>query len=105
MSYDNTTDLGATTWRHVAFIEQFDKGSGQFMGLEGMNGGAGSAAIAERVAADGADDGFLGESRWLMMSNVCQHCTNAGCLECCPTGAIIRNEFGDVDVQPDSCNS
>jgi formate dehydrogenase iron-sulfur subunit len=38
------------------------------------------------------------------MSNVCKHCTNAGCLECCPTGAIIRNEFGDVYVQPDICN-
>jgi formate dehydrogenase iron-sulfur subunit len=104
MSYDNTTGLGATTWRHVAFIEQFDKGSGQFMGLEGMNGGPGGEAISGRVAAIGANDGLLGESRWLMMSNVCKHCTNAGCLESCPTGAIIRNEFGDVYVQPDICN-
>jgi formate dehydrogenase iron-sulfur subunit len=104
MSYDNTTGLGATTWRHVAFIEQFDKGTGQFMGLEGMNGGPGGEAIAGRVAADDANDGLLGDSRWLMMSNVCKHCTNAGCLECCPTGAIIRNEFGDVYVQPDICN-
>src|SRR5690242_5169517 len=24
MSYDNTAQLGATTWRHVAFVEQFD---------------------------------------------------------------------------------
>ena len=104
MSYDNTTGLGATTWRHVAFIEQFDKGTGQFMGLEGMNGGPGGEAISGRVAADGANDGLLGDSRWLMMSNVCKHCTNAGCLESCPTGAIIRNEFGDVYVQPDICN-
>ena len=39
-----------------------------------------------------------------MMSDVCKHCANAGCLEACPTGAIIRNEFGDVYVQPDICN-
>ena len=39
-----------------------------------------------------------------MMSDVCKHCTNAGCLEACPTGAIIRNEFDDVYVQPDICN-
>ncbi len=39
-----------------------------------------------------------------MMSDVCKHCTNAGCQEACPTGAIIRNEFGDVYVQPDICN-
>jgi formate dehydrogenase iron-sulfur subunit len=43
-------------------------------------------------------------SRWMMMSDVCKHCTNAGCLEACPTGAIIRNEFNDVYVQPDICN-
>ena len=28
----------------------------------------------------------------------------AGCLEACPTGAIIRTEFGTVYVQPDICN-
>jgi formate dehydrogenase iron-sulfur subunit len=39
-----------------------------------------------------------------MMSDVCKHCSNAACLEACPTGAIIRNEFGDVYVQPDICN-
>ena len=27
-----------------------------------------------------------------------------GCLEVCPTGAIVRTEFGSVFVQPDVCN-
>ncbi len=31
--------------------------------------------------------------RWLMMSDVCKHCVKAGCIEVCPTGAIIRTEF------------
>ena len=35
MSYDNTAGLGATTWRHVAFIEQFDKGTGPVHGAGG----------------------------------------------------------------------
>jgi formate dehydrogenase iron-sulfur subunit len=43
-------------------------------------------------------------SRWMMLSDVCKHCTHAGCLEACPTGAIMRNEFGNVYVQPDVCN-
>ena len=42
--------------------------------------------------------------RWLFMSDVCKHCTNAGCLDACPTGAIIRTEFETVVVQPDVCN-
>jgi formate dehydrogenase iron-sulfur subunit len=74
-SYDNTMALGGTTWRHVAFVEQ----------------------PAPPNAPPTA-------SRWLMMSDVCKHCTHAGCLEACPTGAIMRNEFDDVFIQPDVCN-
>ena len=43
-------------------------------------------------------------NKWLMMSDVCKHCTHAGCMEACPTGAIVRNEFDDVYIQPDVCN-
>lgn len=93
MSYDNTAALGSTTWRHVAFVEQIGTRS-----TGAANATSGATAIAERVS------GFLGENRWLMMSDVCKHCANAGCLNACPTGAIIRNEFGDVYVQPDICN-
>ena len=39
-----------------------------------------------------------------MSSDVCKHCTNAGCLDVCPTGAIFRSEFGSVVVQSDVCN-
>ena len=42
--------------------------------------------------------------RWLMMSNVCKHCTHAACLDVCPTGALFRTEFGTVVVQEDICN-
>src|SRR5256885_9026414 len=39
-----------------------------------------------------------------MMSNVCKHGPNAGCLEACPTGALIRTEYDTVYVQQDICN-
>jgi formate dehydrogenase iron-sulfur subunit len=42
--------------------------------------------------------------RWLMASDVCKHCTHAGCLDVCPTGALFRTEFGSVVVQQDICN-
>src|SRR5262245_34208834 len=44
------------------------------------------------------------DGRWLMMSDVCKHCARAGCLEVCPTGAIVRTEFDTVVIQPDVCN-
>ena len=78
MSYDNTAHLGASTWRHVAFIER-------------------PVALHEQDAQDGAFS-------WLFSSDVCKHCARAGCLESCPTGAIIRTEFDSVYVQPDICN-
>ena len=76
MSYDNSVDLGGSTWRHVEFIERPVPLGGQ------MNG----------------------NFSWLMLSDVCKHCKRAGCLEACPTGAIIRTEFDTVYVQPDVCN-
>ncbi len=45
-----------------------------------------------------------GEGRWLLMSDVCKHCVRAGCLEVCPTGAIMRTEFDTVVIQSDVCN-
>ena len=53
--------------------------------------------------ANGSAEG-RSEFRWLMESNVCKHCTHAGCLDVCPTGALFRTEFGTVVVQQDICN-
>jgi formate dehydrogenase iron-sulfur subunit len=101
-SYDNTVDLGANTWRHVAFVEQRKP-------LAADGDGAGSLAdVAARNAA--ADDWGLQTyqdadgMRWLMASDVCKHCTDAACLEVCPTGSLFRTEFGTVVVQEDVCN-
>ncbi|MFF5290720.1 4Fe-4S dicluster domain-containing protein [Paractinoplanes globisporus] len=89
-SYDNTGGLSANTWRHVAFIEQ--PSEPVFLGMPGSDL-PGRAEDAERT-----------DFRWLMMSNVCKHCTHAGCLDVCPTGALFRTEFGTVVVQEDICN-
>jgi formate dehydrogenase iron-sulfur subunit len=44
------------------------------------------------------------DGRWLLMSDVCKHCVQAGCLDVCPTGAIIRTEFDTVVIQSNTCN-
>jgi formate dehydrogenase iron-sulfur subunit len=83
-SYDNTVGLGHSTWRHVKFIER---------------------ANAPGADAPAADGGYRSNSfRWDFSSDVCKHCEQAGCLEACPTGSIVRTEFGGVFVQPDVCN-
>jgi formate dehydrogenase iron-sulfur subunit len=41
---------------------------------------------------------------WLLMSDVCKHCVQAGCLEACPTGAIHRTDLGTVNIDPGRCN-
>jgi formate dehydrogenase iron-sulfur subunit len=100
-SYDNTLDLGANTWRHVAFVEQ-RKPVGVDAAAESLVEAAKLNEIAEREGvASYQDDGGM---RWLMSSDVCKHCTEAACLEVCPTGALFRTEFGTVVVQEDVCN-
>ena len=105
MSYDNTGGLSADTWRHVAFVEQAAPSeagmdvlreaeasvSTQFLGMP-------SSTLPGATGREGRD------LRWLMMSNVCKHCTHAACLDVCPTGALFRTEFGTVVVQEDICN-
>lgn len=77
-SYDNTGSVGSSTWRHVKFIERAP--------VPGQGGNSGGAAS------------------WSFSSDVCKHCEEAGCLEACPTGSIVRTEFGGVFIQPDICN-
>jgi formate dehydrogenase iron-sulfur subunit len=84
-SYDYTGSLGAATWRHVRFVELAE----------------GSRDIDLVAAAETPVNDF---GDWVFMSDVCKHCTNAGCLDACPTGALIRSEFGTVVLQPDVCN-
>jgi formate dehydrogenase iron-sulfur subunit len=86
-SYDNTGHLDASTWRHVMFVEQDRQKGGQIVGSHSLVGGDG-------------EDPF----RWIFLSDVCKHCGEAGCLEACPTGAIVRTEVGSVLVQNDVCN-
>jgi formate dehydrogenase iron-sulfur subunit len=98
-SYDNTIDLGANTWRHVAFIEQRVP-VGVLDGASLVEAATRTEAIEAGVQTYQEGDGV----RWLMSSDVCKHCTNAACLEVCPTGALFRTEFGTVVVQEDVCN-
>ncbi len=44
------------------------------------------------------------QGKWLFLSDVCKHCAVAGCLEACPTRAIVRTGFGTVLVRDDVCN-
>jgi formate dehydrogenase iron-sulfur subunit len=132
MSMDNTGMLGADTWRHVAFIEQPRRLGHQDAGLADLPVGPSSTSYASAIVADqmrqtergGAELGTSAwapepsgagappdeqgaarmDFRWLMMSDVCKHCTHAGCLDVCPTGALFRTEFGTVVVQQDICN-
>src|SRR6476646_3294233 len=94
-SYDNTGRLGASTWRHVMFLEQDRPKGNQIVGSLGTGNADPSA-----VASAEAEDPF----RWIFLSDVCKHCEEAGCLEACPTGSIVRTEVGSVLVQNDVCN-
>ena len=40
------------------------------------------------------------QASWTFSSDVCKHCERAGCLEACPTGSIVRTEFGEFLSSP-----
>ena len=129
-SYDNSGALGASTWRHVKFIEQPKPLGAQEPGIAGTPSGLppptcstgrptarcpataarwapptwSTSACRPRPCRAHADGAQRTEFRWLMESDVCKHCTHAACLDVCPTGSLFRTEFGTVVVQDDICN-
>jgi formate dehydrogenase iron-sulfur subunit len=114
-SYDNTGQLGATTWRHVQFIEQVKRREPGERVTPKLDLPLFSETAIEAIPANveqevvppvptGTALPFFNSDRWLMQSDVCKHCANAPCQEACPTGAIIRTEFDTVYVQQDVCN-
>jgi formate dehydrogenase iron-sulfur subunit len=114
-SYDHTGSLGASSWRHVRFVEVLE--TDNLPTLPATNGhgttngqGEGLPDLVD-MALDGGSDprvdvagAVAAMSDWVFMSDVCKHCTNAGCLDACPTGALVRTEFETVIVQSDVCN-
>jgi formate dehydrogenase iron-sulfur subunit len=132
-SYDHTGALNATTWRHVRFVELAEPtpqaredaarrlsagGGGQLPAIPAAGAagtgaaGGGEAGDLDLVAIAAGRAGpevdvaaaVAAMDDWIFMSDVCKHCTNAGCLDACPTGALIRTEFETVVLQPDVCN-
>ncbi len=117
-SYDNTRQLGATTWRHVQFIEQVGRRQPAqpsqvkqpvhpldlplFTGADTQTDLHSNGVHTETPTVSALP--FFNTDRWLMHSDVCKHCSNAPCQEACPTGSIIRTEFDTVYVQQDICN-
>jgi formate dehydrogenase iron-sulfur subunit len=107
-SYDYTGELSAATWRHVRFVELLEPSPQLKDEAErALEAGAGGNLPAIPAVGNGGVDvaeavAKMGE--WVFMSDVCKHCTNAGCLDACPTGALIRTEHETVVLQPDVCN-
>lgn len=87
-SYDNTRDLSANNWRHVKFIERFSEHNNQ-----------------DREAPNNVEELLLEPKvgQWLFQSDQCKHCQESPCHEACPTGAIMRNEYGGIYYQTDIC--
>src|SRR4029079_16819210 len=84
-SYDHTRELNASTWRHVRFVELAESAT------KPVHFAHDDVDLV--AAAEAYQQPLNGYGDWVFMSDVCKHCTNAGCLDACPTGALIRTEF------------
>jgi formate dehydrogenase iron-sulfur subunit len=87
-SYDNTSALGADTWRHVAFVEQDRDGSMRWLMSSDVCKHCTSAACLE-VCPTGAL--FRTEfGTVVVQQDVCNGC--GYCVAACPYGVIERRE-------------
>jgi formate dehydrogenase iron-sulfur subunit len=103
-SYDSTGRLSGNTWRHVRFVELADAGGGvREEEIPDLVRWA-EEKVTDVDAPVDVEAAVAAFDNWVFMSDVCKHCTNAGCLDACPTGALVRTEFETVVLQPDVCN-
>ncbi|MGD9142470.1 MAG: 4Fe-4S dicluster domain-containing protein [Dehalococcoidia bacterium] len=43
-------------------------------------------------------------TQWISRKNACNHCTDAACVEVCPTGALSYNDSGYVQYEKSKCS-
>ncbi|NKZ63627.1 hypothetical protein GTG23_03870, partial [Rhodococcus hoagii] len=89
MSYDNTGALGASTWRHVAFVEQPVPAERRRetvdLGMPGTSLPGADSDVTERT-----------DFRWLMESDVCKALHARGMSGRVSHRRAVRTEFGTV---------
>lgn len=44
-----------------------------------------------------------GGVKWIFRKDACMHCTDAGCIKVCPSGALFRTKYGTVALDTDKC--
>ena len=44
-----------------------------------------------------------GTFSWLFSRQSCMHCTEAACVDVCPSGALFHNEYGSVSQDKEKC--
>jgi formate dehydrogenase iron-sulfur subunit len=90
MSYDNTVALGASTWRHVAFIE---KPADAAEGVRWLMSSDVCKHCTESACLDVCPTGALFRTEFgtvVVQDDVCNGC--GYCVPACPFGVIARRE-------------
>ena len=96
MSYDNTRDLSATTWRHVAFVEQMEKTSPRWLMMSDVCKHCDPAPCLEACPT-----GAIFRTEFdsiVVQQDICNGC--GYCVPACPFGVI---DVDDVDGKAHKC--
>src|SRR5579871_5440972 len=90
-SYDNTASLSDTTWRHVAFVEQFDEGAsipGRLLMMSDVCKHCAQAPCQESCPTGSLIYNEFGNV--YVQQDICNGC--ACCVVACPFGVLDRND-------------
>jgi formate dehydrogenase iron-sulfur subunit len=94
-SYDNTSELGANTWRHVAFVEQPESAGDALRWLMSSDV---CKHCTHAACLDVCPTGALFRTEYgtvVVQEDVCNGC--GYCVPACPFGVIDRRELPSAD--------
>ena len=98
-SYDNTSHLGATTWRHVAFKEKIDEESSRWLMLSDVCKHCEDAPCQHACPTGSIVYNTYGDV--YVQNDICNGC--GYCISACPFGVIGRSDphggHGSIDDQ------
>lgn len=89
--------IACKTWNNLPSIVEEDAFTGSYQNPPDINGE--TRLVMTFSESEGGPKGL----QWIFSRRSCQHCSDAACVDICPTGCLYHHESGMVAIDTNKC--